>query len=171
MVQALQTTKKPQLDLAKWLDVKGPYEAGSCPAPMALRHCTSHHRKILLNPLNIVDGSFLPIEYKLPKHQTRLSTGKSPPFIDYCHPSKPSMFRGFSIATFDYQMARWYSKIGRLVLHRRIACLRPWQHRRSFISNLVASGPTWHISIYCVYIYIRIYIYINKYIYIIIYIY
>ena len=84
------------------------------------------------------------------------------PFIDYCRPLKPSMFRGFSIATFDYQMARWYSKIGRLVLHRRIACLRPWQHRRSFISNLVASGPTWHISIYCIYIIIYIYILANQ---------
>ena len=29
VVQALQTKKTPQLDLAKWLDVKGPYEAGS----------------------------------------------------------------------------------------------------------------------------------------------
>lgn len=35
VVQALQTTKKPQLDLAKWLDVKGPYEANRVLATMA----------------------------------------------------------------------------------------------------------------------------------------
>lgn len=35
VVQALQTKKSPQLDLAKWLDVKGPYEANRVLATVA----------------------------------------------------------------------------------------------------------------------------------------